>query len=131
MSEQVPPMGRIYEFNNSMSPAVSMRAGSLSAATVDRWLDEMWWCRDHYPEPPRFEGLDDFITSTTPGWCGAVLFPLPDDPLTSFLLWAQEPVHPDVARQCGPVQGPRPAVCARDPHPDSPYHWDGKGTWWR
>lgn len=63
--------------------------------------------------------------------CGAVLFPLPDDPLTSVVIWAGEPVHPDIARQCGPVQGPRPAVCAREPHPDSPYHWDGKGAWWR
>jgi hypothetical protein len=62
--------------------------------------------------------------------CGTELFPLPANELRALVLWAQEPVHPDVARRCGPVHGPQPAMCVMDPHPGSPWHWDGRGTWW-
>lgn len=40
-------------------------------------------------------------------------------------------VSPEMVPYLMPVQGPAPLVCARDSHPDSPWHWDGKGTWWR
>lgn len=32
--------------------------------------------------------------------------------------------------ESGPVYGPQPAVCTLDPHPRSPWHCDGRGTWW-
>ncbi|HTR93725.1 MAG TPA: hypothetical protein VMI73_18500 [Trebonia sp.] len=57
--------------------------------------------------------------------CDAVLFPLPPRvPSPGF------PVHPLDVVHFGPVHGPAPAACAREPHPDSPWHWDGRGTWW-
>lgn len=58
--------------------------------------------------------------------CSAVLFPV-----ASGLPLPVEPVHPLDVAYFNPVQGPCPAVCAREPHPDSPLHWDGRGTWWR
>jgi hypothetical protein len=57
--------------------------------------------------------------------CGAVLFQLP-----ARAPRPSEPVHPLDVVYFAPAQGPRPAVCLREPHPDSPYHWDGQGTWW-
>jgi hypothetical protein len=38
-------------------------------------------------------------------------------------------VHPLDAVHFAPMQGPRPAECARD-HDDD-LHWDGHGTWWK
>ena len=64
-------------------------------------------------------------------FCGAELFPLPANVFRAFALWAAEPVSPLFAAYCGPVVlGPAPAVCMRDPHPGSPWHWSD-GTWWR
>lgn len=62
--------------------------------------------------------------------CGALLFPLPRDLLTDFVLWAGEPVHPDIARRCGPVQGPQPAACLLDEGHRIGWHWNN-GTWWK
>lgn len=62
--------------------------------------------------------------------CQATLFPLPFDPLIGVVYWFGEPVHPDIAARCGHVAGPAPLVCKRQPHADSPWHWND-GTWWR
>lgn len=62
--------------------------------------------------------------------CRAELYPLPSNVLRDFVVWAGEPVHPDLIPHLAPVQGPQPARCIRD-HPGSPWHWDGQGTWWR
>ena len=61
--------------------------------------------------------------------CGAGLFPLPESPGKAVALTGI-PVHPSYLPYCAPVQGPAPAFCAREPHPGSPWHWDGRGTWW-
>jgi hypothetical protein len=52
--------------------------------------------------------------------CGAVLFPLH---------WPEPPWFAGFDPE--PQQGPSPAYCAREPHEPSPWHWDGKSTWWR
>ena len=67
--------------------------------------------------------------------CRAVLFPLePPRDVVSLVVreaWANGiPVHPSMVPYGAPVQGPRPAGCAREPHPGSPWHWRD-GTWWR
>lgn len=67
--------------------------------------------------------------------CRAVLFPLePSRHLAALVVreaWANGvPVHPLLVPYGDPVQGPRPAACAREPHPDSPWHWNGR-TWWK
>ena len=67
--------------------------------------------------------------------CGAVLFPLePSRDIVTLVVheaWATgTPVHPLLVPYGAPVHGPRPAACAREPHPDSPWHWRD-GTWWR
>lgn len=67
--------------------------------------------------------------------CGTVLFPLepPRDVVTLVVheAWANGiPVHPLMVPYGGPVQGPRPVACDREPHPGSPWHWR-EGTWWR
>lgn len=70
-----------------------------------------------------------------PRRCGAVLFPLePPGDVVTFVVreaWAAGvPVHPLMVPYGAPVQGPCPAACARESHPDSPWHW-ADGTWWR
>lgn len=67
--------------------------------------------------------------------CGSRLF-APDESLVSAikaeLILAGTAVHPlEAAWLNAPVQGPVPLECAREPHPDSPWHWDGRGTWWQ
>lgn len=58
------------------------------------------------------------------------LFPLPPC-LRDYFLGSGIAVHPLDMAYFGRLQGPRPATCARELHPDSPWHWDGRGTWWR
>lgn len=59
-----------------------------------------------------------------------LLFPVPDNKYRNFVIWLQQPVSPDLFAYCGHTQGPQPAKCVRD-HPNDPWHWDGRGTWWR
>lgn len=60
-------------------------------------------------------------------FCGAELFPLPQPVMVIEAGFSSQ----FVLRWKDPVQGPHSPVCACGPHPDSPWHWDGRGTWWR
>ena len=112
-------------------------AGTLSLAMLDRMFDEMW----NQPHPDAYldasspardweYGYGSSRMDRQPTRCNAVLFPLPTD-MWEPAIWRGQVVHPAIVRMIGPMQGPQPAACAREPHPDSPYHWDGRGTWWR
>jgi hypothetical protein len=59
-------------------------------------------------------------------FCGEELFRLPESMHASVILRLAA-----LRFRIAPVQGPASAVCMREPHPDSPWHWDGTGTWWR
>lgn len=66
--------------------------------------------------------------------CGTELLPPPQDTIAMFARAAAgwgAAVNPQIVPRLGRVHGPRPARCAREPHPNSPWHWDGRGTWWR
>jgi len=91
-----------------------------------------WTFREFVPNEPELaaaasdfaDWVEDYAASKAT--CAVVLFPLPPRvPAPGF------PVHPLDVVHFGPVHGPAPARCARDPHPGSPWHWDGRGTWWR
>lgn len=108
--------------------------GALTPEIIGRALDELW-------NPPRRPVLPYGWKWLPPGKlpsplaCEAALF-APDESLVNAvkaeLIMTGTPVHPmEAAWLNAPVQGPAPAVCAREPHPDSPWHWDGAGTWWR
>lgn len=105
----------------------SYESGALTAEAIRSSLDAMWNPRPRRLVLPPPELQD-------PTMCGAVLF-APDDSLIRAveieLIATQTPVSPLDAPYFDPVQGPVPAACAREPHPDSPYHWDGRRTWWR
>jgi hypothetical protein len=105
----------------------SDEGGTLTPEVVYRGLDALWNPRSRRTILPAPQPADPTV-------CSAVLF-APDDSLIRAvkheLIAAGTPVHPFDLPYLGPAQGPRPAVCAREPHPDSPYHWDGRGTWWR
>lgn len=120
-------------------------SGYLTAADIRRALDNLW--RQSRPSgyaetAPSADELAERASDEIGKWaaahprhCGAVLFPLgPSRDLVTFTVreaWASGvPVHPLMVPYGGPRQGPRPAVCAREPHPDSPWHW-ADGTWWR
>lgn len=120
-------------------------SGYLTADDIRRTMDDPW----HQSRPSGFteaapsadeaaERASDEVEARAaahPRLCGAVLFPLePSRDIVTLVVheaWANGvPVHLMVPYG-GPVQGPRPAARARDPHPDSLWHWDGRGTWWR
>jgi hypothetical protein len=122
--------------------------GELTRETLNRALDDMWRegssaGRVSADSPARAWELAERASDEAEEWaaahprpCGAVLFPLepPRDIVTFVVLEARAngvPVHPLMIPYGDPVQGPQPAACAREPHPDSPWHWDGRGTWWR
>jgi hypothetical protein len=63
-------------------------------------------------------------------FCGAPLLPLPPCP-RDYFRGSGIAVHPAEIAYFDPLQGPQPARCAREPHPGSPWHWDGRGTWFR
>ena len=102
--------------------------GTLTPAAIDRALNEMW-------NPPRRRTLPRLYPRLVPPWsCGATLF-APDESLMlaikAELILTGTPVHPLHLVHFEPQQGPAPLACAREPHPGSPWHWDGSGTWWR
>jgi hypothetical protein len=101
------------------------RQAEAFQTAVGRALDEMW----NPPTPPaRVPDVPD-------PFCKASLFEL-DDSLRNairleIITWGIA-VHPvEAAFLNAPVQGPAPLRCALLPHPDSPWHWDGQGTWFR
>jgi hypothetical protein len=103
---------------------VPVPAATFTPAMLDRLFADLWAGEHYRPPAPRLPP-DPF--------CAAVLFPLPDAlaGLRHELIATGTPVHPRDLPYLDPVQGPAPAVCTRLPHPDSPWHWDGRGTWWR
>jgi hypothetical protein len=108
--------------------------GTLTVAAIDRALDECW-------RPPLRRRILPYGWKWLPfgrpesaGRCTATLF-APDESLMlaikAELIVTDTPVHPLHLVHFKPQQGPAPLACEREPHPDSPYHWDGHGTWWR
>lgn len=97
---------------------------TFTPEVISRALDEMWQPkrRAHVPAMPP----DPF--------CPAKLF-APDESLKLAikheLIATGIPVHPLDVVYFEPAQGPAPLTCAREPHPDNPWHWDGRGTWFR
>lgn len=61
--------------------------------------------------------------------CGAKLFPLPPSP-REYFFGSGIAVGPYDIGYFARLQGPRPAECAREPHPEGTWHREG-GTWWR
>lgn len=115
------------EMESTFGQFVARYARTLTRGGIERMLDEMWErehpyreLREVFPPPPDPDRAA----------CGAVLYPLPTD-IWEPAIWRGQVVDPVIARMIGPMQGPQPAACARKPHPDSPYHWDGRGTWWQ
>lgn len=112
----------------------SEEAGTLTPEIIDRSLNEFW--NGPRRGPHRFRGLLSLLNGDAipEPRCEAVVF-APDDALIRAvkveLIVTGTPVHPRDAPYLGPVQGPAPLACARDPHPDSLWHWDGRGTWFR
>lgn len=112
-----------------------MRGGTLTPEMISRSLDELWNRRREQRDPARFTGLRSMLALKSPLACGDRLF-APDESLVNAvkaeLILTGTAVHPlEAAWLNAPVQGPTPLECAREPHPDSPWHWDGHGTWWR
>jgi hypothetical protein len=112
------------------------KGGTLTPEAISKALDSLWNRDRERRRPDRFTGLRSVLGGgMSPLACGAALF-APDESLVNAvraeLILAGTPVHPlEAAWLNAPVQGPAPASCAREPHPDSPWHWDGRGTWWR
>lgn len=113
---------------------MTMNGGELTPETISRSLDALWNMPRREPEfPPELLVLRAAEAALRP--CRATLFE-PDDRIRQAvigeLIATGTPVHPrEAAWLNAPVQGPAPLACAREPHPDSPWHWDGRGTWWR
>ena len=109
------------------------KGGMLTPEAIARSLDELW----NAPRPEPFlppSLLVQLAAEDAVRPCKATLFaPGPDaiDALIGELIATGTPVHPRDLAHLGPVQGPARLACAREPHPDSPWHWDGHGTWWR
>jgi hypothetical protein len=108
--------------------------GTLTEEIIGRALDDLWNWNRPQRRPRQFDGLLAVLRGEPPS-CGVMLF-APDESLVNAiraeLILTDTPVHPlDAAWLNAPVQGPVPAACAREPHPESPWHWDGSGTWWR
>jgi hypothetical protein len=120
-------------------------SGYLTAEDIRRSMDDLW----RKSRPPGFadtapgadEGAErasdevEAWAAAHPRPCGAVLFPLePSRDIVTLVVheaWENGvPVHPLMVPYGGPVQGPRPVTCTREPHPGSPWHWF-EGTWWR
>lgn len=108
--------------------------GTLTPEIIRRSLDYLWSQQREQRNPARFTGLRSMLALKSPLACGDTLFaPIPgmSDMLKAELIATGTPVHPlHAAWLNSPVQGPAPLECAREPHPDSPWHWDGQGTWW-
>lgn len=108
------------------------KGGTLTPEAVRQSLDALWNGPRH--DPARFTGLRSMIGGKSPLACGAALF-APDESLVNAvraeLILTGTAVHPlEAAWLNAPVQGPAPLECAREPHPCSLWHWDGRGTWW-
>ena len=105
--------------------------GELTPEVIDQALDGLW---NLGRRPFQYTGLLSVLSGKSPLACGAALF-APDESLVNAiraeLIMTGTPVHPlQAAWLNAPVQGPAPPACAREPHPGSPWHWDGCGTWW-
>ncbi len=112
-----------------------MKGGTLTPGIISRSLDALWNQRREQRDPARFTRLRSMLGGKSPLACGTTLF-APDESLVNAIraepILTDTPVHPlEAAWLNAPVQGPAPLECAREPHPDSPWHWDGRGTWWR
>lgn len=109
--------------------------GALTPEAIGSALDALWNRDRERRRPGRFTRMRAMLDGGSPLCCGAALF-APDESLVNAvraeLILTGTPVHPlDAAWLNAPVQGPVPLACAREPHPDSPWHWDGQGTWWQ
>ena len=118
-----------------MSDDEEITGGTLTWDIIDRALNALWNCNESSQRKPRqFDGLLAVLHGEPPS-CGVMLFAPDEGPIPAIryeLIRTGTPVHPlDAAWLNAPLQGPRLAACAREPHPDSPWHWDGRGTWWR
>lgn len=110
-----------------------MNGGELTPEGIRTALDATW--KPRFPVLPYGWKRIPLGKPPSPLACEAELF-APDDSLRlatkAWLIATDTPVHPlHAAWLNAPVQGPAPLACAREPHPDSPWHWDGRGTWWR
>jgi hypothetical protein len=108
-------------------------AGTLTLARLERWLNELW---DADRVPTAVE-IDDYAARAVEQpevLCCARLF-APDESvkraIRNELAITRTPVHPAGVAYLRPAQGPEPASCAFEPHPEGMWHWDGHGTWWR
>lgn len=110
-----------------------MSGGELTPEMIRRALDDLWNAPRREPFlPPSLLVVLAAEDAVRP--CKAKLFaPAPDaiDAWRGELIATGTPVHPRDLVYFEPVQSPAPLACAREPHPDSPWHWDGRGTWWR
>ncbi len=116
------------------APPTVESAGTLTAETMRRWLDEMWQPRR--PVIPRgYRDLpEDLPQEPEAGHCGAVLF-APDDRLRraakAEVIARRIPLHPvHAARLDAPIQGPTPLRCALGEHAEGTWHREGR-TWWK
>jgi len=99
--------------------------GTLTQDAIERALAGLW-NPPPYPLRPLSLPPDPFCPAAlfVPGESSA-------DALRYALIATGTPVHPLDADRLAPLQGPAPLTCARLPHPGNPWHWDGRGTWWR
>ena len=114
-------------------PAVE-GAGTLTAETMRRWLDELWQPRRPVIPWGHRDLLEDLQQEPGAGRCRAVLF-APDDRLREAVKWELIErgiaVHPvEAAYLNSPVQGPTPLRCELDEHPAGTWHREGR-TWFR
>jgi hypothetical protein len=107
-------------------------AGTLTLDMIRQSLDALWNGDRENPIDDRFTGLLNILKGEDAPrpCCKATLFE-PEVPLMRLIAMEGIPLHPCDVVYCGPIQGPTPLACAREPHPGSPWHWDGRGTWWR
>jgi len=110
-------------------------AGTLTPGIVARALDEMWHPGRPACPPGSRDPIEDLPAPLSgSGSCRAALF-APDESLVlavrAELILRNTPVHPLDLPYLAPAQGPAPLACARGPHPDGTWHWDGRGTWFR
>lgn len=115
-------------------PAVE-GAGTLTAETMRRWLDEMLQPRRPVIPWGYRDLLEDLPQEPEAGHCRAVLF-APDDRVRQAvkreLITRGIAVHPvHAAWLDAPVQGPAPLRCALGEHPAGTWHWDGRSVWFR
>jgi hypothetical protein len=114
-------------------PAVES-AGTLTAETVRRWLDELWQPKRSPLRLSRVETGDDCPPEPRPQRCRAVAL-APDDSLRQAVkaevIARCIPLHPvHAAYLNADVQGPSPLRCELEEHPAGTWHRDGR-TWFR